>query len=103
MRLCGEVKNEIMAKKLKQASIKYRKKPVIIDAIQWNGTNDLDIINFATPAARFFYDFSSQTILIISTLEGEMVASVGDYIIRGVDGEFYPCKPEIFERTYEKV
>ncbi len=90
-------------------NIKYRKKPVVVEAIQWNGTNDLDIINFAAPAAYFFYDLDSQdkqdyhADLVISTLEGDMTASVGDYIIRGIDGQFYPCKPDIFKKTYEKV
>lgn len=91
--------------------MKYRKKPVIIDAIQWNGCNMLDIENFA----KGFVDFSeirksdsdnyipAQFNLSINTLEGTMQANYGDYIIKGVKGEFYPCKPEIFEKTYDKA
>ena len=93
--------------------MKYRKKPVTIDAIQWTGYNVYDVYNFITNYEfvnevnvqldnndHFYFDKDQ---LIIKTLEGNMIASFGDYIIRGVAGEFYPCKPDIFESTYDKV
>ena len=79
--------------------MKYRKKPVTIDAIQWTGKNQEEIKNFVKQDMYF----SSVGELYIITLEGEMRAPPGDYIIKGVDGEFYPCKPDIFEKTYERV
>jgi len=77
----------------------YRKKPVEIQAVQYTGENAYDIVNFMGTAK---YDMETRDI-IISTLEGAMRASKGDFIIRGVKGEFYPCKPDIFEATYERV
>ena len=84
--------------------MKYRKKPVVIEAIQWLGDNYNTVENFITT------DFGYQergdgkgTDVVIPTLEGEMKASPGDFIIKGVNGEFYPCKPDIFEKTYELV
>ena len=80
----------------------YRKKPVVIQAIEWKWTNDSEIKKFIGENAK--YESSSDDfILIIHTLEGDMKASVGDYIIKGVNGEFYPCKPDIFAKTYEPV
>ena len=87
---------------------KYRKKPVVIEAIQWDGTEKsaLDISEMLEMLARGFKitvhtetycDFS------IATLEGMMRVSEGDFVIQGVRGECYPCKPDIFEMTYEKV
>jgi hypothetical protein len=79
----------------------YRKKPVVIEASQWNGKNHQEILDFTEGTKiRKHYDSNS---FIIPTLEGEMTASVGDYIIKGIQGEFYPCKPNIFELTYEEV
>jgi hypothetical protein len=75
----------------------YRKKPVEIDAIQWTGDNRLEIFDFCNMS------YINDQELRIQTLEGSMIASVGDYIIKGVKGEFYPCKPDIFEMTYEEV
>lgn len=77
---------------------KYRKKPIIISAMQWKGNNRSEIIDFVGNSAVF-----DRTGLYIITLEGEMFASIGDYIIRGVVGEFYPCKGDIFRKTYELV
>lgn len=83
----------------------YRKKPVVIDAVRYDGNfRCLDI--FAIDEVSHFIvskDSDGNQCIKIPTLEGEMVASVGDYIIRGVKGEFYPCKPDIFEMTYESV
>lgn len=81
--------------------MKFRKKPVVIDAQQITG-DDIeavaewcsgDIVGMATSCPE----------ISIHTLEGSMRGQIGDWIIRGVNGEFYPCKPDIFEKTYEKV
>lgn len=80
--------------------MKYRKLPVEIEAIQWLGSNFIEIDNFITV---YHETYPSQNKLIIETLEGNMEASYGDYIIKGVNGEFYPCKPDIFDKTYEVV
>lgn len=79
---------------------KYRKLPVIIEAEQFinQETPTESIINFLGNAN---YDFDEDGTLFINTLEGQMKASPGDYIIKGIQGEFYPCKPDIFEKTYE--
>jgi len=80
--------------------MKYRKKPVIIDAVQWTGKNLEELREFVPEAIR--HNKIHQPMGII-TLEGVMLVSEGDYIIKGVKGEFYPCKPDIFEMTYEEV
>ena len=87
---------------------KYRKKPVIVEAIQWTGDNLREVIDFTGlhPSARKwtweeFEEVVKKKGLKIFTLEGAKKASVGDYIIKGVEGECYPCKPSIFEKTYE--
>ena len=77
---------------------KYRKKPVTIEAIQWNGENLSEIDEFAESKVK-----NHESVLIIPTLEGDMYASLSDYIIKGVNGEFYPCKPDIFAKTYDEV
>ena len=77
---------------------RYRKKPVVIEAVQWVGDNANEVTAFLGGAAWW------TTIgPIIATLEGDLHASVGDFIIKGVKGEFYPCKPDIFEATYERI
>jgi len=81
--------------------MKYRKKPIIINAIQWRGDNLEDITKFDP-----FFEGIKEPInmqIIIQTLEGVMKADIGDYIIRGIKDELYPCKPDIFESTYEKI
>lgn len=78
--------------------MKYRKKPVVIDAIQWNGENFQEISEFVGE-----YLIETEKSIQIKTLEGNHILSVGDYIIKGIKGEFYPCKPDIFEKTYEQV
>ena len=96
--------------------MKYKKKPVVIEAVQLNASEEsitevLEFIgkkkvDYFTPDGLMFSDYCKLIIaegLKIPTLEGEMTASIGDYIIKGVHGEFYPCKPDIFEETYEKV
>lgn len=72
-----------------------RKKPVEIECIKFTGNNISELKNFVGDALN--PDFS------IRTLEGDMKISKGDFVIKGVSGEFYPCKPEIFEKTYEVV
>lgn len=81
--------------------MKYRKKPVVIDAVRWGGNiSTLDELGcFSNTVSQ---DLLSKT-LQIQTLEGEMTAQIGDWIIKGVAGELYPCKPDIFEKTYERV
>lgn len=79
--------------------MKYRKKPVVIEAVQWTGCNLAEIENFM---CMILYPIEESSLLIY-TLEGTMTASIGDFIIKGISGEFYPCKPDIFENTYEKV
>ena len=76
--------------------MRYRKKPVVIDAIQWTGNNLSEIQVFYKPDGILVGDE-----IYINTLEGTMKASIGDFIIKGIKGEFYPCKPDIFEATYE--
>lgn len=83
---------------------KYRKKPVVIEAVEWNGANHLITETFMKGSgATIDYSQSKLGIIKIPTLEGVMDAVVGDYVIKGVKGEFYPCKPDIFNLTYDKV
>ena len=94
---------------IKLMPLKYRKKPVEIEAMQWDGTaaGATPIINWVLSqggTARYHEDDDAHVEhLRIDTLEGTMRADVGDFIIRGVEGEFYPCKPEIFAKTYDAV
>ena len=83
--------------------MKYRKKPVVIEAVQWSGNNLNEILDFMKDKQPNYYEDDEKKLLTIQTLEGNMIASVDDYIIKGVQGEFYPCKPDIFEQTYEVV
>lgn len=76
---------------------KFRKKPVVIEAVQFTGNFD-EIEQFVGGDAEF-----RGKELIVATLEGPLRASQNDWIIKGVNGEFYPCKPDIFEKTYEEV
>ena len=78
---------------------KFRKKPVVINAWQWNG--DLEQVADVL-CGEITLGLIDHT-LKIETLEGVMTASLGDWIIRGVKGELYPCKPDIFAATYEPV
>lgn len=85
--------------------MKYRKKPVEIEAIQWTGDNYDEICKFVGKPLAFsaMPRDNSHPRMEIDTLEGKMTATVNDYIIKGVKGEFYPCKPDIFLQTYEEV
>lgn len=82
----------------------YRKKPVVIYAVQFTGENASEIISSVGNLQDVDTMYESDTmnpILVMRTLEGTMTARKGDWIIKGVKGEFYPCKPDIFEATYE--
>ncbi len=80
---------------------RYRKKPVEIEAVRFDGTNGPEIAQWA--GGDYVDTASEYSSVRVETLEGSMFAAVGDYIIRGVKGEYYPCKPDIFEMTYEPV
>lgn len=80
---------------------KYKKKPVVIEAIQLNGSSVDEIREWGGVKVGYYH--STTGTLYINTLEGSMTASNGDYIIKGVQGEIYPCKPDIFQQTYEEV
>lgn len=85
--------------------MKYRKKPVVIEAVQFVDTDEsiLKLSELGLDPVRIDYADLDNPILKIETLEGMMIATEGDYIIKGVQGEFYPCKPDIFEETYEEL
>jgi hypothetical protein len=89
--------------------MKFRKKPVVIEAVQWTGDNLIEVIRHTgqnASASHYkweeYEDIVRREGLKIYTLEGPLMASIGDWIIKGVQGEFYPCKPDIFEATYDK-
>lgn len=90
---------------------RYRKRPVEVEAVHYDGTNCEAVLDFMggprqarveerklPGPGRGMHDG-----IVIHTLEGDMLASVGDWIIRGVEGEFYPCRDDIFRKTYEAV
>ena len=89
--------------------MRYRKKPVVIEAIQWNGSNLEEVKRFVGDSLNYSICDAAwevgkgvpHVLMEIGTLEGNMQVTKGDYIIKGVTGEFYPCKPDIFEKTYE--
>lgn len=90
--------------------MKYRKKPIVVEAFQWLGDDRYRYMpEWAVKALKnnvMYYGAVGSgppCELFIVTLEGIHHASVGDYIIQGVQGELYPCKPDIFEKTYEEV
>ena len=85
--------------------MKFRKKPIVIEAIQFKNDDPetLVAINELLDPMRVSYRNPKHPVIIIDTLEGEMTAQIGDWIIKGVNGECYPCKPDIFEKTYEPV
>lgn len=95
---------------------RYRKKPVEIEAVRWTGENIAEVLAFAYADERWREGIESEDVdgpaighvpplrtLDIPTLEGTMTAQAGDWIIRGVKGELYPCKPDIFEATYDEA
>lgn len=80
---------------------KYRKKPVVIEAVQWDGKNETELVLFM--GKMFKKNPINCYEIEIPTLEGLMIAKLGNYIIKGVNGEFYPCREDIFNKTYEAV
>lgn len=82
----------------------YQQKPIIVEAVQFNDTPESieEIHEFVNAQITISYE-EPEPKLIIRTLEGDMKASVGDYIIKGIQGEFYPCKPSIFEQSYLEI
>lgn len=87
---------------------KYRKKPVVIEAVLWDGNKLESTPQWVSDAldktpGDMGNIFRTGNDILIYTLEGTMKASPGDYIIKGVSGELYPCKPDIFEKTYQPV
>lgn len=89
--------------------MKYRKKPVVIEAIQWDGsyTGTLEVqrvfSDLETSSITYNKDLDHVSEWFIKTLEGSYEVSKDDYVIKGVKGEYYPCKPDIFHMTYEKA
>lgn len=85
--------------------MKYVKKPVVVEAVQWANHNTEEILAFCPVAIARFVEasYGARYVIIIPTLEGDHTVSYGDYVIKGVHGEFYPCKPDIFAETYETV
>jgi hypothetical protein len=110
--------------------VKFRKKPVVIEAVQWTGENVDEFLDFVGPmpdvphvptvefanyedspdeaeictaseAKQLIATGTGSTLVVIDTLEGKMTAFPGAWIIRGVQGELYPCQPDIFEQTYD--
>lgn len=79
---------------------KYRKKPVVIEAMKFQKGVTPDMIHAVLGSNPVTFEIPH---FYIVTLEGKMEVSLGDWIIKGVNGEFYPCKPDIFEKTYEIV
>ncbi len=79
---------------------KYRKKPVVIEACEWTGEMTDELMKFMSGTKHFI---TTGKKMVIETLEGNMEASLGDFIIKGIHGELYPCKPDIFWKTYEQI
>ena len=92
---------------------RYRTKPCTIEAVKWTGENHREMFDFLTGSTdriittsgeNFFIDHSVvEGGLVIKTLEGPMIASIGEYIIKGLRCEFYPCKRDVFEKKYELI
>lgn len=82
---------------------RFRKKPVEIDAVQWTGSNTAEVADFMGSSPGIGSDGQGAHWVEIATLEGTMRADKGDWIIRGIRGELYPCKPDIFEGSYDQV
>lgn len=81
----------------------FQKKPVVIEAEQLTFDNKDRVFNFVTCTRVADWDADGNPVLKIQTLEGEMTATLGDWVIKGVKGEFYPCKPDIFDATHQPV
>lgn len=84
---------------------KFINKPVVIEAVQLTRVNIYEVATQIIPSPEISsaWSPSGNPQIFLKTLEGIMIANVGDWIIKGINGEFYPCKPDIFEKTYELV
>ncbi|MCO7125104.1 hypothetical protein NIE88_04860 [Sporolactobacillus shoreicorticis] len=83
---------------------KYRKKPVVIEAFKWTGEPDqIEDPEWIIKAFKTGVAYFEDEVFKIHTLEGDHTVSPGDYVIKGISGELYPCKPDIFQKTYEKA
>ena len=78
----------------------YQKNPIVIEAVQYDGTNQEEITKFTETRA---FLFGKDNAMEIPTSEGNHKCSVGDYVIKGISNEFYPCKPDIFKKTYTEI
>jgi hypothetical protein len=84
--------------------MKFRKKPIIVDAVQWFPNKKVAGVKMINQSLSIIINKKiNNKIPVIKTLEGNHLVSAGDWIITGVNGEKYPCKPDIFKKTYEKV
>ena len=84
--------------------MKFRKKPIEIEAMQFTEESKNVVYHWMTGTNHYAdFDEDNNPILRIKTLEGIMAANIGDWIIKGIAGEYYPCKPDIFEATYEPI
>ena len=84
---------------VKEPRRRYRKRPVEVEAVEWTGDNWATMLDFVV--GRGGVAHTDGPVLVIRTLEGDMLAAPGDWIVCGVEGEFYPVKPSIFSATYE--
>jgi len=82
--------------------MKFRKKPVVIDATQWYPGVEIEGVNYPVSTVGMGHS-AFEDVATIRTLEGVMIVSPGDWVITGVNGEKYPCKPDIFDKTYDAV
>ena len=90
---------------------RYKTKPCEIEAIQWDGSNQKEVMDFVGESLIYYSlnldtswnDDKPYVYMAVMTLEGRMRMSKGDYIIKGLRGEFYPCKPDVFEKKYELI
>ena len=89
---------------------KFRKKPVEVRAVLWDGTEEsleeikkLGMENILSDCVSLWVRVYEKPILYFNTIENRTFSNVGDWIIKGIDGQLYPCKPEIFKKTYEEI
>lgn len=102
---CRKDNKNVIFKEVKNDK-KYRKKPVVIEAIEFKGFENIEEVQKFMKGnikLNFPSDNENDVYLLIDTLEGTMIAKIGDYIIKGVNGEYYPCEADIFHKTYEEV
>ena len=82
---------------------KFKKKPVVVEAVQFTDETKDQVFNFVRCNKIASYDSHGNPILVIQTLEGDMVTNFGDWVIKGIAGEFYPCKNDIFIKSYQPL